>query len=1365
MLDFIARLAAPGRAEAFAPSCDARPTDEEDLNTDNENVPSPFEGMQFRFPLRKYQQEILELTRRKLERGERALHIVAPPGAGKTIIGLQIVCELKEPALIISPTTTIQAQWGEKLGLFLPPDCAETSTEHLIGTHEDKPLKPITLLTYQVLSTTSREQEYLEKLAHQAWVQELVSGTANSMGGAELRILELLQNNKKAYDKEISRHVTRLRRKLTHVLDLKEVLHPNALSLIQALRRQKFKVVIFDECHHLTDYWAAIMGQVVKRLDAPLVIGLTGTPPEGKSAGQETRYMSLVGDIDYQVPTPALVREGGLAPFQDLVLFTRPTPTEEQFLELQHHAFHDLVVELTHEADIGAGEKFTRPKATPLGVTSKIAKEEPENERVIQPPADDTREIEAPPHNRREHSEKRFNSKNLQPGRDHVLEPAAPTAVVEPGHLERDEEQDLVIDFDSSTGDDFADELEALYSTDAVHVSTTDDATEDSTPLEPSSRTDATECKVFGGENSFVKSSGPCNDDASNTSKVTKKTGSGRTSRTEKQSGSAKNRPQPVCQEPSQTGGKSASSAHKSAGQIQESSLLTRWVTERLAGASAENWDKFLLQEGKLCAAMCRYSWKFKLKLPEEVELSNDLMQAPLFIDDWMWILEDFSLNYLKLSASVENHQLYERIRQAIAKLGYGLTEKGLRKQASPVDRVLAFSRSKSKAVAEILQIEYKTLGERLRAVVVTDFEKMSATATRSVKGILSEESGGAIAVMKDLLADSISEQVNPCLVTGSLILIDNRIAELFQQGINELLAEEGYGFKTTLEAVAGEEFSQLNSSSAEWESRIYVGLATCLLARGVSKVLVGTRGIFGEGWDCQSLNTLVDLTTTTTPMSVKQLRGRSIRINTSDPLGACKVANNWDVVCIAPHLEKGLNDYQRFVRKHDGFFGVCDDGQIECGVGHVHPSFSELTPAEVFAGSSAFNTEMKERAAHRANIYQQWKVGEHYSNVTIGCVEIADMKQLHLTPPYLRKSLPYADHARLLQANLSGVGVDFFVAGAVPVVATAVAALIFHWNVLLCCIPAVLMLILAVRRYCNLYQRLKLETCQPCTRESGLTSIGIAILRALQKQKIIPRIVPATAVRVTTRSNGSLRVFLDTADPKDAQEFVKCVKEVIEPIKAQLYLLPKFEYMAETTRRSGKTSLNTDSKTKQGSKEKRTSQTNGPGKTKSAPSPKTPAKRVLPTSTASGSKKKIPPVKNQAGTVGRSSSLTLAITAHLSNFACAGGNFIQTLIYDTADWLNSPYKFGKDKEAKLQYSIESTFFKSYLKTEAELRFNGYYVVPSIFSKSQKGRQDFQQCWNKYVSPGEIFAAATKQDVVRKYFGKGAIVSRRMIWE
>ncbi|MBA4079285.1 MAG: hypothetical protein C0508_29925, partial [Cyanobacteria bacterium PR.023] len=74
--------------------------------------------LQFRYPMRGYQREILDLVDAKLAQGEREIHIVAPPGAGKTIIGLQMISTLKCPALILCPNTTIQSQWGGKLDLF-----------------------------------------------------------------------------------------------------------------------------------------------------------------------------------------------------------------------------------------------------------------------------------------------------------------------------------------------------------------------------------------------------------------------------------------------------------------------------------------------------------------------------------------------------------------------------------------------------------------------------------------------------------------------------------------------------------------------------------------------------------------------------------------------------------------------------------------------------------------------------------------------------------------------------------------------------------------------------------------------------------------------------------------------------------------------------------------------------------------------------------------------------------------------------------------------------------------------------------------------------------------------------------------------
>jgi superfamily II DNA or RNA helicase len=1042
----------------------------DDLLLDNTET-SPLAGLTFRFPLRRYQQEIIELTRLKLERGERQLHIVAPPGAGKTIIGLQLAAQLEQNTLIISPTTTIQAQWGEKLELFLPAGQEEFGTEDLLGTHENLPLKPITLLTYQVLSTPGREQEYLEKLAHQSWVEELVS-TGLSKGNAELRILELLQNNKKAHEKELSRHLTRLRRKLSEVLDIKEVLHKNAIALIQALRRQKFKTIIFDECHHLTDYWAAIMTHLLSRLDDPIVIGLTGTPPEGKSQSQENRYLSLVGDIDYQVPTPALVREGGLAPFQDLVYFTSPTRAEEKFLEDQHAEFHKLIEELS----------------------------------------------------------------------------------------------------------------------------------------------------------------------------------SGQTS------------------------------------------LLTKWVVERVERASQDGWKEFCSKSGDLACAYIRYMYRQRLPFPDDLDVSELLNQSP-FIEDWTCLLEDFSLYYLKTSASTDNHQLYERIKIALGKLGFGLTEKGLRKQASPVDRVLAFSKSKSLAVADILEVEYRNLQDRLRAAVVTDFERMSATAVRQTKGVLSEESGGAVAVLRELLSLPISQFVNPCLVTGSLILLDNRIALQVYAAMTEMLRAEGHQFPLEVFSHEGEGFSELSAASSQWESRLYVGLATKILERGITKVLIGTRGIFGEGWDCQSLNTLVDLTTTTTPVSVKQLRGRSIRINTTDPLGARKVANNWDVVCIAPHLEKGLNDYQRFARKHSGYFGICDDGQIECGVGHVHPSFTELSPAEVFANQDEFNQEMKLKALAREGIYTLWKVGQPYNNKTLGCVEIGRLRKLALTPPHIRQNLPYAQHARLLRANLNGVFLEYAGLGALTSALTCFLLAHLAFPLAVALLPLAAALAFAVKRHRTLYNKLKEDVCRPNTQESSLADMARAILSALQHIKMLPPQITKEAISITLRSDGSYRVFLDEVDEQQSQYFVKCFKELMEPVRKQPFLMPKYEYSFPTAR---------------------------------------------------------PKKSNSADRQGSA----LSSTDNSSHFQGRQGNQHEP----DGKWeLSSASQEDSD--------CEERFFKAYLKGRAEPRIAAYYPVPSLLARSERGREAFQSAWNKYVSPGFIVATESKPELLNRYFGLGASLTQRLLWE
>ena len=54
----------------------------------------------------------------------------------------------------------------------------------------------------------------------------------------------------------------------------------------------------------------------------------------------------LLGEIDYEVPTPALVRDSNLAPYQDLAYFVRPTPKEIAYISEADSAFLDVVDEI-----------------------------------------------------------------------------------------------------------------------------------------------------------------------------------------------------------------------------------------------------------------------------------------------------------------------------------------------------------------------------------------------------------------------------------------------------------------------------------------------------------------------------------------------------------------------------------------------------------------------------------------------------------------------------------------------------------------------------------------------------------------------------------------------------------------------------------------------------------------------------------------------------------------------------------------------------------------------------------------------------------------------------------------------------------
>lgn len=102
--------------------------------------------MRFKGAWRDYQARVLEEMGDHLD--DERLHIVAAPGSGKTVLGLELMRRLKRPAMILAPNLTIRNQWRERLfPLFL--DNPHDWDAHL-STDLSAPAT-MTLGTYQAL--------------------------------------------------------------------------------------------------------------------------------------------------------------------------------------------------------------------------------------------------------------------------------------------------------------------------------------------------------------------------------------------------------------------------------------------------------------------------------------------------------------------------------------------------------------------------------------------------------------------------------------------------------------------------------------------------------------------------------------------------------------------------------------------------------------------------------------------------------------------------------------------------------------------------------------------------------------------------------------------------------------------------------------------------------------------------------------------------------------------------------------------------------------------------------------------------------------------------------------------------------------
>lgn len=237
--------------------------------------------IKFKYSWRKYQQRVLDELQDHLTDGH--LHVIAPPGSGKTVLGLEVAIRLNQPTLILAPTIAIRNQWIQRFcELFLQTNL----TPDWISRDIRNP-KFMTVVTYQGLHAACnnwRVEE--EEIDNEEEETEETNGNGKST-------------------------------------------NPNLVNIVSGLKTQNIKTIVVDEAHHLKNEWWQTLTKVKEKLD-PIIVGLTATPPYDVTATEWQRYIDLNGPVDTEISVPELVIEGDLCPHQDYVFFTLPTEKENQ---------------------------------------------------------------------------------------------------------------------------------------------------------------------------------------------------------------------------------------------------------------------------------------------------------------------------------------------------------------------------------------------------------------------------------------------------------------------------------------------------------------------------------------------------------------------------------------------------------------------------------------------------------------------------------------------------------------------------------------------------------------------------------------------------------------------------------------------------------------------------------------------------------------------------------------------------------------------------------------------------------------------------------------------------------------------------
>lgn len=470
------------------------------------------------------------------------------------------------------------------------------------------------------------------------------------------------------------------------------------------------------------------------------------------------------------------------------------------------------------------------------------------------------------------------------------------------------------------------------------------------------------------------------------------------------------------------------------------------------------------------------------------------------------------------------------------------------------IEKMLISSKGKCKSIEAIVKSEYKSMGEKLRLLVLTDYirkeyEKAIGDPDSDVTSLgvlpffeqlrrLTEKDDAQGTDVHTASADEARGAKEDDLSSLRIGVLCGSIVIIPAEAKEALIAAIRDAGKVNFSSVGNLAESDYVKVVAIGDNHFLTQAVTDIFTQGYMQVLIGTKSLLGEGWDSPCINSLILASFVGAYMLSNQMRGRAIRVFRDVP---DKTSNIWHLICLIPDgiLQKlhyaepeGAEndtdslgrDFSTMSRRMENFLGLhYEQDVIENGMERLSIIKEPYNKEHV----DQMNAQMLALSQERNQLKARWDRSLNKAK-KMEVVDETSVPEKNITATQANRSK--------LRLGLAGAGtaagvlLSFTPLGWIGGAAAA------------CC---------GIYGLGNLHKVRKMNTPQ-----DRLKAIGEGVFLCLGRQNLLD--TKDASVCVEEGKNGRQSVYLNGGTGKDRLLFAQCIREFFSAINNQRYLLVK---------------------------------------------------------------------------------------------------------------------------------------------------------------------------------------------------------------